>query len=227
MKRYNVIPIIFVCALLPTAVSAQGTSLFIHRSLHYTITMGGKPVGASEVAVEPQRDGRVTLRSRTRIAIKSRLFSYHYASSSRETWSGDRLISAEAETIEDGETSRIKVTREAEAMIVVTNKGERRLAGNVATTSFWNLPRLPSAVLTFLDVETGADFQAQARFVKETEIAVNGSAVPCRLWQLSGDTETRLWFDRNSVLVRVEYQEQGQRFVHILNRPATTPQEKK
>ncbi len=75
--------------------------------------------------------------------------------------------------------------------------------------------------------ETGAAFQAQARFVKETEIAMNGSAVPRRLWQLSGDVKTQLWFDRDDVLVRMEYEDQGQGFVHILNRPTTTLKEKK
>ena len=245
MKRYSVIPVVFACALGPAAGGAQNSPPSIQRGLHYTITMGGEPVGTSEVVVEPERDGRVkaqpghpwpaplasipsvTLRNRTRIAIKSLLFSYHYASSAHETWSGDRLISAEADTVENGVASHVVVRREADHMIVITNKGERRLTGNVATASFWNLPRLPDATSVFLDVETGADFQMQARFVKETEITISGSAVPCRLWRLSGDAKTQLWFDRDDVLVRVEYQEQGQRFVHILNRPTTTLKEKK
>ena len=262
MKRYSVIPVVFACALGPAAGGAQNSPPSIQRGLHYTITMGGEPVGTSEVVVEPERDGRVkaqpghpwpaplasipsakaqpghpwpaplasipsvTLRNRTRFAIKSLLFSYHYASSARETWSGDRLISAEADTVEDGVASHVVVRREADSVIVITDKGERRLTGSVATASFWNLPRLPDATSVFLDVETGADFKMQARFVKETEITLNGSAVPCRLWQLSGDAKTRLWFDRDDVLVRVEYEEQGQRFVHILNRPTTTLKEK-
>ena len=226
MKRYSVIPVVFACALGPATGGAQNSSPSVQRGLHYTITMGGKPVGSSEVIVEPERDGRVTLRNRTRIAIKSLLFSYHYASSARETWAGDQLISAEADTVEDGVASHVVVRREADSVIVITDKGERRLTGSVATASFWNLPRLPDATSVFLDVETGADFQMQARFVKETEITINGSAVPCRLWRLSGDATTQLWFDRDDVLVRVEYQEQGQRFVHILNRPTTILKEK-
>ncbi len=227
MKRYSVITAVFACALGPAAGGAQNLSPSIQRGLHYTITMGGQPIGTSEVIVEAEHDGHITLRNRTRIAIKSLLFSYHYASSAHETWSGDRLISAEADTVENGVASHVVVRREADHMIVITNKGERRLTGNVATASFWNLPRLPDATSVFLDVETGADFQMQARFVKETEITISGSAVPCRLWRLSGDAKTQLWFDRDDVLVRVEYQEQGQRFVHILNRPTTTLEGKK
>ncbi len=227
MKRYSVITAVFACALGPAAGGAQNLSPSIQRGLHYTITMGGQPIGTSEVIVEAEHDGNITLRNRTRIAIKSLLFSYHYASSAHETWSGDRLISAEADTVENGVASHVVVRREADHMIVITNKGERRLTGNVATASFWNLPRLPDATSVFLDVETGADFQMQARFVKETEITISGSAVPCRLWRLSGDAKTQLWFDRDDVLVRVEYQEQGQRFVHILNRPTTTLEGKK
>ena len=189
----------------------------MQRDLHYTITMNGKPVGSSEVSVEPEREGGVTLRSRTRIDIKSLLFSYHYAATARETWSGDRLVSGEAESVEDGEISRTRITRAADTIVVITDQGERHLTGNLASTSFWNLPRLPDATLTFLDVESGADFRAQARFVKETEIAINGSAIPCRLWQLSAEVNTQLWFDHDDVLLRVEYEEQGQRFVHTLN----------
>ena len=228
MKRYSVITAVFACALGPAAGGAQNLSPSIQRGLHYTITMGGQPIGTSEVIVEAEHDGHITLRNRTRIAIKSLLFSYHYASSAHETWSGDRLISAEADTVENGVASHVVVRREADNVIVIVNvnKDERRLTGSVATASFWNLPRLPSTVLTFLDVETGMDFQAQAQFVKETEITINGSAVPCRLWRLSGDATTQLWFDRDDVLVRVEYQEQGQRFVHILNRPTTTLEKK-
>ena len=168
----------------------------------------------------------MTLCNRTRIAIKTLLFSYHYASSARETWSGDRLISAEADTVENGIASHVVVRREGDNVIVIVNKDERRLTGSVATASFWNLPRLPGATSVFLDVETGTDFQMQARFVKETEITINGSVVPCRLWRLSGDATTQLWFDRDNVLVRVEYQEEGQRYVHILNRPTTILEEK-
>lgn len=136
----------------------------------------------------------------------------------RETWLANRLISAAAETVEDGETTRTSVRRDADMLVVVTNTGERRLTGDIATTSFWNLTRLPGGVLTFLDVESGTDFQARAQFVKETQITVKGNAVPCRLWQLSADTETQLWFDRDDILVRLEYEEQGQRFVHSLDR---------
>ena len=96
--------------LPPTVGGAQGAPPSIHRDLHYTSAIDGKPVGASEVTVEPDRDGRVTPHSRTRIDIKSMLFSCRYSSTVRETWSGDRLISVEAETVEDGETSRTKVT---------------------------------------------------------------------------------------------------------------------
>ena len=216
MKRCSVIPVVFVCMLIPAVGGAQNSSSSIHRDLHYTISMGGKPVGTSEISVEPEHDGRATLRSRTRIDLKSPLFSYHYTSAVRETWSGERLISAEAETIDDAKTSHTQVTRVADTVVVVTDKGERRLTGNVATTSFWNLPRMPNATLTFIDVETGVDFQARARFVKETEFAINGSAMPCRLWQLAGDIKTQLCFDRDDVLVRMEYEEQGQRFVYEL-----------
>lgn len=226
MKRYSVIPVVFACALGPAAGGTQNFSPSIQRGLHYTITMGGQPIGTSEVIVEAQHDGHTTLRNRTRIAIESLLFSYHYTSSARETWSGGQLISAEADSVEDGVASHVAVRREADSVIVITDKGERRLTGNVATASFWNLPRLPDATPVFLDVETGVDFQMQARFVKETEITINGSAVPCRLWRLSGDAKTQLWFDHDDVLVRVEYQEQGQRFVHILNRPTTTQKDK-
>ena len=141
--------------------------------------------------------------------------------------SGDQLISAEADTVEDGIALHVVVRREGDSVIIISDKGERRVTGIVATTSFWNLPRLPDTTSTFLDVETGADLQMQARFVKETEVTIKGFAVPCRLWRLSGDAKTQLWFDRDDVLVRVEYQEQGQRFVHILNRPTTTLKEKK
>ena len=241
----SVIPMVFVCALTSVSGGAQDASPSIQRDLHYTITMGGKPVGTSEVSVEPEREGRVkaqpshpwparlasfpsaTLRSRTRIDIKSLLFSYHYASTARETWSADRLISGEAETVEDGETSRTQITRAADTVIVITDKGEHHLTGNVATTSFWNLPRLPDATLTFLDVESGVDFRAQARFVKETEIAINDSLVPCRLWQLSGDAKTQLWFDRDGVLVRVEHEEQGLRLIQTLDRLAATSSKEK
>ena len=229
MKFPSLVCVVFACALAPAFGYAQPepASPAMQRDLHYTITMNGKPVGSSEVSVEPEHEGRVTLRSRTRIDIKSLLFSYHYNSTARETWSGDRLVSGEAETVEDGETSRTQVTRAADTVVVITDKGERHLTGNVATTSFWNLPRLPDATLTFLDIETGADFRAQARFVKEAEIAMNDFLVPCRLWQLSGDAKTQLWFDRDGVLVRVEYEEQGQRFIHTLDRLAATSSKEK
>lgn len=226
MKRYSIIPIAFACALGPAVGATQNSPVSIHRNLLYTITMDGKSVGTNDAIVVPERDGRVTLFSRIRIDVQSLLFPYHYTSSARETWSGDRLISAEAKTVEDGETSRIKVTRAADTVVVITNKGERRFLGNVATTSFWNLPRLPDTTLTFLDVETGADFRARAQFVREAEIILGDATVSCRLWQLLGDAKTQLWFDRDDVLIRMEYEEQGKRFVHILNRPTTTLQEK-
>lgn len=217
MKFPGLVWVLFAAVLTPALGAAPSA---MQRDLHYTITMNGKPVGSSEVSVEPEREGRVTLRSRTRIDIKSLLFSYHYAATAHETWSGDRLVSGEAESVADGEISRTRITRAADTVMVITDQGERHLTGDVASTSFWNLPRLPDAMLTFLDVETGADFRSQARFVKETEITINGSAIPCRLWQLSGGAKTQLWFDHDDVLLRVEYEEQGQRFTHTLNRLA-------
>lgn len=220
MKFPGLVAVLLAGVLTPAFGDAQPASPVMQRDLHYTITMNGKSVGSSEVSVEPEREGRVTLRSRTRIDIKSLLFSYHYAATARETWSGDRLVSGEAESVEDGEISRTRVTRTADTVVVITDQGERHLTGDVASTSFWNLPRLPDTPLTLLDIESGADFRVQARFVKETEIAINGSAVPCRLWQLSAEVNTQLWFDHDDVLLRVEYEEQGQRFVHTLDRLA-------
>lgn len=227
MKRYSVVPIAILVLPISIALSAQDTLPAGQHMLRYIISMDGKPVGTSEVVVKSGGNGQVTLRSRTHIDIKLWLFAYRYASSSRETWSGDQLVSAEAETREDDETSRVSVRREANTVIVVTNKGERRLGGAVATTSFWNLPRLPDATLIFLDVETGEDFQARARFMGEAEIAIGDRIVPCRRWQLSVGTQTQLWFDRDNVLVRVEYEEQGRRFVHLLDRSTGAAEEKK
>ena len=126
MKRYSVIPVVFACALGPAAGGTQNFSPSIQRGLHYTITMGGQPIGTSEVIVEAEHDGHTTLRNRTRIAIESLLFSYHYASSARETWSGGQLISAEADTVEDGVASHVAVRREADSVIVITDKGGSR-----------------------------------------------------------------------------------------------------
>ena len=227
MKFPGLVSVVLVGALTPVNAEVQPASPVMPRDLHYTITMNGKPVGSSEVRVEAEHSGDVMLRIKTRIDIKFMFFSWRYSATAHETWSGDRLLSAEAETVEDGDISHTQVTRTADGVVVVTDKGERHLTGTLASTSFWNLPRLPDTPLTLLDIESGADFRAQARFVKATEIVINDSVMPCHLWQLAAETNTQLWFDHDDVLLRAEYEEQGQRFIQTLDRLAAASSQEK
>ena len=212
-----------VLALLaPAKVNAQTTD----EIRQYDVIVKNKPVGNVSIRISQDADGTTTATTDTSIEAAFLFIKYRYEFHSNEQWRGDRFVQMASRTNDNGTPLSVQaVVAMHDSQIDVQGKVSRTGPPLAMTENYWRLPGAEAAKENFsiIEPDTGIVRSVRLQSVGPDSVTVDGHAIACNHYRLTGEAAADLWYDAQGRLVRQQTVEQGypteQRLARIRSEP--------
>lgn len=192
--------VLIFCALqntaaaeVPSTAIAQDPIRFYGERVEYRITRNGKSVGSHEVVFQQQADAlQVEVESNIRITVlKVPVFRFRYRAT--EQWQSAKLVSIDAETVENGERTVVGLqNRSGQAELTLNGSVETAAALRVGS-NHWN-PEVLQASRVF-NTLTGEVSDVEITLLGSEPVSVGESSVDAQRYRYTGDIEADVWYD--------------------------------
>ena len=188
---------------LPATLRAAPAS----RPIAFTVLRGGSPIGTHRVSFA-ETGG--TLAVEIEIDLEVRFASipvYRYVHRSREEWQGERFLRLDARTDDNGTRTEVRV-RPAPAGLAVSGSGGEYVApAETRPTSYWHEDMTRRTRL--LDTQAGTLVDVRARQAGTQIASIAGREVEMRVYEVTGDLNSRLGYTRSGEWVDLEFKARG------------------
>jgi hypothetical protein len=185
----------------PAAVTPAAGQI---ESYNFQVLRNGTPIGHHRVTV--RRDGA---RSDVRIDIALRVTAagvltlYRYIHNSHEVWDGDRLVSLQSTTDNDGEQQYLNAVAAADGLLVDGSRFRGLLPADTMPTSYWRSDFVQRA--TIMDSQNGRRLNLAVTPERFDMASAARDETPARRYRLTGDVELTLWYDRDGRWVKTAF----------------------
>lgn len=197
---------IFIAALWAgtTALPALSAMVPSDGALDFTVLRDGKDVGTHRIDFRRNGDA-LEVDIKTRIAVKMAFITvFRFEHDGHEVWRGDKLVSMETKTHDDGEDHSLVATANGDGDLKIVGDGKEMTAkGSMIPASLWNATFLEAKEL--LNSQVGTDLAIDVAFKEEESVTVNGKSVRARHYSMTGEFERELWYDADWVLVKIAF----------------------
>lgn len=193
--------VLLALALPPAAFAGMTTP---HESYDFQVFRDGSPIGHHRVTV--RHDGQ---RSEVEIDIELRvkaagfLTLYRYLHRSREIWEGDRLVSLQSTTDNDGRQEYLTAQAVADGLRVDGSRYTGVLPADTMPTSYWRRDFVRRA--TIMDSQNGRPLNLSIRPQQYELASAARDEVPAQRYDLSGEVELRLWYGNDGRWVKTAF----------------------
>lgn len=167
----------------------------------FRVFRNGDPIGHHRVTI--RRDGdetRVAVDIKLRVTFAGALTLYRYLHESEEVWIGDRLVSLQSTTDNDGTEERLKAEAVADGLRVKGTRFSGLLPADTMPTSYWREDFVRSD--TIMDSQNGRRLDLAVRPQTYEMASLARNEVPARRYQISGDIDLTLWYDADGRWVK-------------------------
>jgi hypothetical protein len=170
----------------------------------FQVLRNSSPIGHHRVIVRSEG-----LRSEVDVDIELRvkaagfLTLYRYLHQSREIWEGDRLVSLQSTTDNDGRQEYLNAQAGADGLQVDGSGYRGVLPADTMPTSYWRRDFLRRA--TIMDSQDGRRLDLAVRPLQSELASVARNEVPAQRYQLSGDVDLTLWYGRDGRWVKTAF----------------------
>lgn len=191
-----------VLLALPWAVQA-GMPASTER-YDFQVLRNGSPIGHHRVTVrsEGQRS-EVEVDIELRVKAAGFLTLYRYLHQSREIWEGDRLVSLQSTTDNDGRQEYLNAQAGADGLQVDGSGYRGVLPADTMPTSYWRRDFLRRA--TIMDSQNGRRLDLTIRPQQYELASAARNDVPAQRSLLTGDVDLTLWYDRDGRWVKTAF----------------------
>ena len=149
------------------------------------------------------------------IAVEFLLFTaFRYTAKRREVWRDGRLIAYESETNDDGTAIRVRAEMRDEGLAIEGPEGMRWAAPGIFPTHPWNRAIVEAEVL--MDTTNGDLLDVTITEAGKETITIEGREVETTKYQVSGDYEREVWYDRHGAWVRLRFYKFGDAVTYTL-----------
>jgi hypothetical protein len=114
-----------------------------------------------------------------------------------ERWQGDRLISFTGTTKKNDDTIEVKGEANGNNFVISSPLGTFNAPATVRPANPWSAKCLTST--TMMHVDNGKIERVRISGGAEATVAINGTTVPARQYQIDGSTRYKIWIDKNDV----------------------------
>ncbi|MFC7334100.1 DUF6134 family protein [Rhodocista pekingensis] len=173
-----------------------------------------------------RRDGdRLVVEKEIRFEVKVAFFTaYRYVHTNREVWQGDRLVSLETGTDDDGKRHWVRGRATPEGFAVESSRGALLAPADVVPTSYWNIRTVGTTRL--LDTQRGVLMDVRVEPLGAEPVAAAGGVVEARHFRVHflsnqpGATDfVDIWYDDADAWVKLAFRAKGQDIVYRLDTP--------
>lgn len=161
--------------------------------------------------------GETQVSTKINLLVKVAFFTlFKFSHRSEETWHAGRLMSLESETVEHGETLRVRGKAAPQGFRVVSKGGPFIASADTLTSnSLWTPAVLEQA--TVVDAQHGGIIGVSARKSAEEKILVAGQLVHTTRYSLiTPYLAGSIWYDENDLWVRGEFERDGSKIHYEL-----------
>jgi hypothetical protein len=210
--------VIMLVCLLATGPDAMAFGVPADGRLQFTVVRNGQPIGTHNYRFARNAD-QTTVHIRTDIDYRFMFLPvYRFQHSSTEVWTGGKLTELLSRTDNNGESISVEAHANGKGMLVKGLEGEYRVGPGVVPSSLWNADVVRAKEL--LSTTKGRLLAAKGEFVGEEIITLNGRRVPVERYQITGQFERDVWYDKISkVLVRVRFKASDGSWVEYVRNP--------
>jgi hypothetical protein len=193
----------------------------------YTFYRNGAPVGRHTVDVATQGSRRsVRLDTQVAVQLADRVVVFRYTHRGTETWDGDRLVSMETQTDDNGNAFRVVANANGGSLVVKVTAPEAEAAGlgdrmlglqsggtgrtveqvvpaNVLPTSWWN-PRVLEQT-RLLNSQYGTLATVSIQLLDNETVRTGLGPVQAKRYRLSGGLPMDIWYDSEGRWVKSRF----------------------
>ncbi|MEE4380820.1 MAG: DUF6134 family protein [Pseudomonadales bacterium] len=182
-------------AAVPTLVlSAAAAATGDPAAYAFRVLLDEREIGAHEFRIEHE-GGREIVESRADFDVRLLFVNvYSYAHRDREVWEDGCLARLESETDDNGRRFAVRVERREDGTRVETRDDARTVPGCLRTFAYWDPSFLEAERL--LNSQDGSLVDVAVTPLGETELRIDGAAVPARGFRVEGEQGLRLtlWY---------------------------------
>lgn len=193
----------FLLALaLPLAAQAGEPASIEHYD--FQVLRNGSPIGHHRVSV--RNDGllsEVEIDIELRVKAAGFLTVYRYLHRSREVWQGERLISLQSTTDNDGRAEYLNARAGPDGLQVDGSRYKGLLPADTMPTSYWRPDFVRRA--TIMDSQNGRRLDLIIRPQQYELASAARDEVPALRYDLKGEVELTLWYGRDGRWVKTAF----------------------
>jgi Family of unknown function (DUF6134) len=147
------------------------------------------------------RGDRLVVDTTVNVAVRMLFLTlYHHEAHYREVWQGDRLVSFEGHTDDNGRILDVLARAAGEHVIIDGPKGHSEAPATVVPDHPWNHDAIGRTLL--FDPIDGTFRHVEVADAGEAPIQVDGRKIMARKYVVSGDHEVELWYDESDAWVQ-------------------------
>jgi len=183
--------------------------------IEFTILMEGDTVGFDRVEFKDHGDTLEVTRE-IEITVTFLIFNaYEYTHTDREIWKDGVLQSLESQTNDNGEQFTVNARRTDQGLKVNTGDSTYLTSSEIIPTSYWNRELVEQDRL--LDTQHGGILEVRTRQTREERINIGSQVLSTTKYQVDGELELEVWYDRLDRWSRLAFEQNGYQFIYRLN----------
>jgi len=160
--------------------------------IDFEVLRDGEPIGHHRLRFE-RRDGRLHVDIEIKLDVTFTFVTlYYYRHRNHEVWEGDRLISLETRTDDNGDAYRVSAQAKGDKLIVEGSAGRLELPGDTLPTSYWHEQMVERG--EWLDTQKGRLVRSEVTSLGAETIRSRGDEIEATRYALRGDLDCDLWY---------------------------------
>jgi len=197
-----------VSTAAPPAVAAS--SGIPNEIREFDVLVDDKVRGTHRLAISSKGDVTTT-RVETDVKVDLIVYVYAYSFRAKEVWQADKLIQVDTRVEDAGKKTSLTAKADGANCQVVLNGRQHVTDRGAVSTFYWRLPQSvdQKRVLPIFNVDTGLTKPGTIELADRGTLKVDGRAIACRHFKVTGPAPADLWFDDQNLLVRQKSVEDG------------------
>lgn len=199
------------------ATPTTGRAEPLGTPITFTVLRGGTPIGKHRVSFS--RSG-AALAVEIAIDLQVRLLNipvYRYTHRSAEVWENGRLQRLESRTDDDGTRTEVRAKLVAGGLAVEGSGGSFLAPADTKPTSYWHEDMIGRMQL--LETQNGILIGVTATRTGAQRARIAGQEIDVRIYELTGDLNSRLGYSGSGEWVDLEFMARGSRISYVRDRP--------
>jgi hypothetical protein len=200
------------CIVLTLLGSTTAVAQNMDEVRQYDVFVSNKHVGNVTIRISQAPDGATSISTDTSIEAAFLFIKYRYEFHGNEKWHGDRLVQLDSKTNDNGTSLSVQALIDSKgSRINVPGKTNCVGPSLAMTENYWRLPdaNLTAGIFSIIEPDTGILRAVQLHRLGPETVTVEGRAIACYHYRLTGEATAELWYDDQGRLVRQHTVEQG------------------